>query len=298
MVSQTEWDVFISHASEDKEKFVKPLAIILARAGVKVWYDELTLKAGDSLMRSIDKGLANSKSGIVVISRAFIEKKWPEYELRGLITLEMSGKNSKVIPVWYGVSHDEVMAFSPTLADKLALDTTRQSIETIALRIIEIIRPDIIITLKKRALFLEAVQASKPQSVPINKIISGPIRHATLSKSLLQRSHLVSKVLQEVSPLSLERLIDSFRRDLYPQDSIEQWEALAIAYLNLTQNRELEIEQKKEIFRALLMASSGLITEEELLGFRYITPEMIVEAFRNVVPTINDEEKEQLTLDE
>jgi len=298
MVSQTEWDIFISHASEDKEKFVKPLAIILARAGVKVWYDEFTLRAGNSLMRSIDKGLANSKSGIVVISRAFIEKKWPEYELRGLITIEMSGKNNKVIPVWYGVSHDEVMAFSPTLADKLALDTTRQSTETIALRIIEIVRPDIIITLKKRALFLEAVQSSKPQSVPINKIISGPIRHATLSKSLLQRSHLVSKVLQEVSPLSLERLIDSFRRDLYPQDSIEHWEALAIAYLNLTQNRELEIEQKKEIFRALLVASSGLITEEELLRYRYITPEMIVEAFRNVVPTINDEEKEQSTLDE
>ena len=88
MVSQTEWDVSISHASEDKEKFVKPLAIILARAGVKVWYDQFTLRAGDSLLRSIDKGLANSKSGIVVISKAFIEKKWPEYELRGLMTRE------------------------------------------------------------------------------------------------------------------------------------------------------------------------------------------------------------------
>ena len=142
------------------------------------------------------------------------------------------------------------------------------------------------------------VQAAEPQLVPINQIVSSPIRHATLSKSLLQRSHLVSKVLQDVSPLSLERLIDSFRRDLYPEDSIEQWESLAIAYLNLTQYRELEIEQKKEIFRALLMASSGLITEEELLQFRYITPEMIIEAFRNVVPTINDEEKERSTLDE
>lgn len=142
------------------------------------------------------------------------------------------------------------------------------------------------------------VQAAEPQLVPINQIVSSPIRHATLSKSLLQRSHLVSKVLQDVSPLSLERLIDSFRRDLYPEDSIEQWESLAIAYLNLTQYRELEIEQKKEIFRALLMASSGLITEEELLQFRYITPEMIIEEFRNVVPTINDEEKERSTLDE
>ncbi len=122
----------------------------------------------------------------------------------------------------------------------------------------------------------------------INKIVRSSIRHATLSKSLLQRSHLVSKVLQDVSPLSLEELIDSFRRDLYPQDSIEHWEALTIAYLNLTQNRELNIEQKKEIFEALLLSSSGLIREEDLLRFRYITPEMIAEAFRNVIPEIND----------
>src|SRR5437764_13923646 len=182
MVSQTEWDVFISHASEDKEKFVKPLAIILARAGVKVWCDQFTLRAGDSLLRSIDKGLANSKSGIVVISRAFIEKQWPEYELRGLMTREMAGKSNKVIPIWYGVSHDEVMASSPTLADKVALDTTRLSIETIALRVIEIVRPDIITTLKKRASFLEALQKATPQRVPLSKLIPSPIRHATLSK--------------------------------------------------------------------------------------------------------------------
>jgi TIR domain len=292
MTSQTKWDVFISHASEDKEKFVKPLAMILARAGVKVWYDEFTLRAGDSLSRSIDKGLANSKNGVVVISKAFIKKKWPEYELRGLITLEMASRDNKVIPVWYCVSHDEVMSFSPTLADKLALDKTNQSTELIALRIIEIVRPDIIIKLKKRAVFLEAIKAAEPQLVPINQLISSPIRHATLSKTLLQRSHLVSKVLQDVSPLSFEQLIDSFRRDLYPEDSIEQWESLAIAYLSLTQNQELEIEQKKEIFGALLKASSGSITEEDLLRFSYITPEMIIEAFRNVVPKINDEEKE------
>ena len=190
------------------------------------------------------------------------------------------------------------MAFSPTLADKVALDTTRLSIEAIALRVIEIVRPDIITTLKKRASFLEALQKATPQRIPINKIVRSPIRHAVLSKSLLPRSHLVSKVLQDVSPLSLEMLIDSLRRDVYPQDSIEDWEALAIAYLNLTQNRELNMEQKKEVFQALLFATSGSLTEEDFSGYHYVTPEMIKEAFRNVVPEINDEENEQSTLDE
>jgi hypothetical protein len=49
--------LFISHASEDKEDFVRPLAETLQQLGVKVWYDEFTLKVGDSLRRKIDSGL-------------------------------------------------------------------------------------------------------------------------------------------------------------------------------------------------------------------------------------------------
>ena len=66
------WDVFISHASEDKDTFVRPLAHALNNLGVKVWYDEFSLRLGDSLSRSIDKGLAESAFGVVVISPHFI----------------------------------------------------------------------------------------------------------------------------------------------------------------------------------------------------------------------------------
>lgn len=65
------WDLFISHASEDKESFVRPLAHFLRELGLKVWYDEFTLSVGDSLSRSIDNGLARSRYGVVVISPAF-----------------------------------------------------------------------------------------------------------------------------------------------------------------------------------------------------------------------------------
>lgn len=65
------YDVFVSHASEDKEELVKPLVLALQAAGYKVWYDEFTLKVGDSLRRSIDSGLVNSRYGIVVFSKAF-----------------------------------------------------------------------------------------------------------------------------------------------------------------------------------------------------------------------------------
>jgi hypothetical protein len=76
-----EWDVFISHASEDKEDFVRPLAESLRRSGLLVWYDDFTLKVGDSLRRSIDQGLAKSRHGIVVISPNFLKKDWPQKEL-------------------------------------------------------------------------------------------------------------------------------------------------------------------------------------------------------------------------
>ncbi len=79
-----EYDVFISYASEDEESFVAALADLLTKFGVKVWFAPAVLKIGDSLSRSIDKGLANAKFGVVVLSKAYISKPWPEYELKGL----------------------------------------------------------------------------------------------------------------------------------------------------------------------------------------------------------------------
>lgn len=67
VVREVSYDAFISHASEDKEDLVRPLAEKLKAAGFSIWYDNFELKVGDSLRRSIDKGLANSKFGIVVL---------------------------------------------------------------------------------------------------------------------------------------------------------------------------------------------------------------------------------------
>ena len=68
------FDVFISHASEDKDAIVRPLAIALQQHGLEVWYDEFELRIGDSLRRKIDKGLAHSRFGVVVLSQYFFAK--------------------------------------------------------------------------------------------------------------------------------------------------------------------------------------------------------------------------------
>jgi hypothetical protein len=76
-----QWDVFISHASEDKESIVHSLAVALKDRGLQVWYDAFTLKLGDSLRASIDRGLVQSRFGVVVLSKHFFAKHWPLQEL-------------------------------------------------------------------------------------------------------------------------------------------------------------------------------------------------------------------------
>jgi len=141
-MNEKRWDVFISHASEDKETFVRPLAMALCQLGASVWYDEFTLQLGESISRSIDKGLANSVYGLVVLSNAFLQKPWPEYELRGLVSREIS-EDKVILPIWHGITREQVVAFSPPLADKLAIVTTGIAPQDIAIQIIKVIRPDI-----------------------------------------------------------------------------------------------------------------------------------------------------------
>jgi hypothetical protein len=133
------FDVFISHASEDKERVVRPLANALVAQGLTVWYDEFELRIGDSLRRKIDRGLAGSRVGLVVLSHAFIGKGWTNYELDGIVTRAVTGEQL-LLPIWHNISKDEVAAFSPSLADKVARSTATHSIEDIAVEIAHLIQ--------------------------------------------------------------------------------------------------------------------------------------------------------------
>lgn len=133
---EPEYDFFISHASEDKDDLVRPLAEALQANSFKIWYDEFELTVGDSLRKNIDKGLSKSKYGIVIISPSFIKKNWTEYELNGMVAREMQG-HKVILPIWHKITKDEILNYSPFLADKLALNTATYSIQ------------DIVVSLKK-----------------------------------------------------------------------------------------------------------------------------------------------------
>ncbi|MFQ2538603.1 toll/interleukin-1 receptor domain-containing protein [Aeromonas caviae] len=128
------YDAFISHASEDKDDFVRPLAGILKEYGFRIWYDEFKLEIGDSLRESIDKGLVTSRYGIVVLSPKFLDKNWTKYELNSLVAREIEGKKV-ILPIWHNVTRQQVMQYSPMLADKLALSSENMAINEIAKKV-------------------------------------------------------------------------------------------------------------------------------------------------------------------
>jgi hypothetical protein len=133
------YDVFVSHASEDKDDFVRPLANALVAAGLKVWFDEMTLRIGDSLRQKIDKGLANSRVGLVVLSPAFIKKGWTNYELDGIVTRSVSGEQV-LLPIWHNITKQQVMDFSSSIADKVARSTAVHTIDEIASEIADLLK--------------------------------------------------------------------------------------------------------------------------------------------------------------
>lgn len=118
------FDVFISHASEDKDEVVRPLAGKLRELGFRVWLDETEIKLGDSLRRSIDNGLSKSKFGLVVLSPDFLKKEWPQKELDSLVARE-DGSAKVILPIWHKVTKTDIINYSPLLADKLAAPTSK-----------------------------------------------------------------------------------------------------------------------------------------------------------------------------
>lgn len=135
-LADEEYDVFVSHAQEDKEDFVDELVVELRKQELKVWYDTNKLRWGDSMREKIDKGLAKSRYGIVVLSPNYIaeHKYWTKAELNGLFQMEnINGKT--ILPIWHNLTKKQVTEYSPIIADRKALTTASMTAEEIAIEL-------------------------------------------------------------------------------------------------------------------------------------------------------------------
>jgi|GEM_PF-2475405 len=213
-----DFDVFVSHASEDKD-YVEPLVQALQASGFSVWYDRLVLVWGDDLRSKIDNGLKRSRFVIVVLSKAFLGlKKWTEYELSSAFALE-SVNEKRILPLWHGITKDDLLEYSPFLANRLARLSSHSHDEIIA-DLKNLLSQDV----------LRARSTPKESSSTTSRIAEGN-REALRAKTLLT----VSGSRFELTPaqltfsITLERFVLPIPEDLRDRllDAAPRFEAHA-----------------------------------------------------------------------
>jgi hypothetical protein len=114
------YDVFVSHASEDRARFVDSFVVALRERGLRVWYDSNEIRVGDDFRRRMDEGLARSRFGVVVLSPSFF-KYWPQAELSALFNQEAAFDRKRILPIRLDLDHATLTARSPLLATRTAL---------------------------------------------------------------------------------------------------------------------------------------------------------------------------------
>jgi hypothetical protein len=114
-------DVFICHASEDKNRVVEPLVTAFKRADISYWYDKAEIKWGESITQKVNEGLNISRFVIVVLSQAFLNKNFPQRELFSSLNREIYSQEVKILPL-IAVSNQEekenILKSLPFLSDK------------------------------------------------------------------------------------------------------------------------------------------------------------------------------------
>jgi len=186
-VTPPKYDVFISHASEDKAEVARPLSKLLRDAGLNVWMDEAELLLGDSLRRKIDLGLRESRYGVVILSPSFFAKEWPQKELDALVAKE-DGRAKVILPVRHKTTALDVAQFSPLLADKLSANTAN-GLHGVAAKIVQAVK------------------------LPPTETGIGTLPDAAKSRSSIS-PHSDSEGIPQVGPIRIDRLLSGFVDDL------------------------------------------------------------------------------------
>jgi hypothetical protein len=130
-------DVFLCHAWGDRKEAAKELHDLLVAAGVKVWFSENDLGLGVPMMRAIDKGLANSRIGLVLVTPAMLERLPQESVADKELSTLLAG--NQLIPIVHNTTYEALRNVSPMLASRTGLDTSEDSMTVVAEKIAELV---------------------------------------------------------------------------------------------------------------------------------------------------------------
>jgi TIR domain len=131
------YDVFLCHAWDDRQGVAKKLSDLLVQTGVKVWFSEKDLPLGIPMMRAIDKGLANSKIGLVLVTPALLKRLPKESVSDKELSVLLNG--NMLVPIVHETTYNDLRNVSPMLASRSGLDTAEDSIEIVAKKIAELV---------------------------------------------------------------------------------------------------------------------------------------------------------------
>jgi hypothetical protein len=133
---------FISHDTRDKDDVARKIANNLGKRLCPVWYDEYSLKVGQNLRESIEKGLKECRKCILILSPNFIRNNgWTKTEFDSIFTREIIQKTKLVLPIWYNISKEDVFNYSPSLLNIVALDWSVLGEEKVCTELYKAIMP-------------------------------------------------------------------------------------------------------------------------------------------------------------
>ena len=249
------YDIFISHASEDKDSLVRPLAMILERLSVRVWYDEFSLKLGDSLTTSIDIGLQESRFGLLVLSKSFLGKNWPDYEYRSLLTRQIDG-DKVILPLWYGVTKEDVKKYSLYLADIKAVSITKDNYKAVIALILRVVRPDIWQEMRMRGVLRKVVVEGTPGVTKLSAIKKETKKQSKLSPQQYIRSKAVYYGIGRHLKQTFDEHVEQYELDVVPERELQTWEIMNACYLEMLERHVNATDRDREDYFKVLIALS------------------------------------------
>jgi hypothetical protein len=269
------YDIFISHASEDKDAIVRPLATILERLSVRVWYDEFSLNLGDSLTSAIDKGLQESRYGLLILSKSFLVKNWPEYEYRSLMTREIDGERV-ILPLWYDVTKEDVKTFSLYLADIKGIPISEENVKKIIPAILKVVRPDIWQELRMRGMLRKTLTEGTRKEISISQIHSRTKKQSKLTKQQYIRSKAIYYGIGKHLAQSFDQYINDYEIDTVPERELQTWEIMNACYLEMIERHEdSSPKDREDYYKVLVAISVGLSDMPEICLTKIAIMELI-----------------------
>lgn len=239
---------------------MRPLATVLERLSVRVWYDEFSLQLGDSLIALIDKGLQESRFGLVVLSKSFLGKNWTEYELRSLMTRQIDGERV-ILPLWYGVTKEDVKKCSLYLADIKAVTITKDNYNAVIALILKVVRPDIGQEMRMRGVLRKALADGTPGMTKISDIVMETKKQSQLTRQQYIRSKAVFYGIGRHLGQTFDEHVEAYELDVVPERELQTWEIMNACYLEMLERHpEATAKDKEDYFHVLVALSVGLRT--------------------------------------